>query len=240
MGRSNMYDGAKTWSPFKGCLFDCIYCRYSFQKDAKRLQQICQTCYDYKPHFHPERLSKIPSAKIIFACGHSDLSFAEPEQIIKIIDAIKERDRPGQTFYFQSKAPACFKPFLKDFPDNVVLLTTLETNRDEGYQAISKAPPPSIRFEQFKALEYPRKVLTLEPLLKFDHNVMVEMVREVNPEYVWLGINSKRRFKALQALPEPTADEFWTLHDVLSDFVEVKAKSNSPERMTCRSATNGS
>ena len=36
--------------------------------------------------------------------------------------------------------PVYFERFLADLPDNVILLTTLETNRDDGYAAISKAP----------------------------------------------------------------------------------------------------
>ena len=47
-----------------------------------------------------------------------------------------------------------------------ILLTTLETNRDKGYKAISKAPPPSVRYEQFRALKYPRKVVTIEPVTR--------------------------------------------------------------------------
>ena len=33
---SNMYAEAKTWNPFKGCAFDCVYCVPSFQRQAKR------------------------------------------------------------------------------------------------------------------------------------------------------------------------------------------------------------
>jgi hypothetical protein len=220
-----MYDQARTWNPFVGCLFDCVYCRYSFQLQAKRQKQRCSLCAEYEPHFHPERLKRIPPAHIVFVCGYSDVRFALENSMHEIIKAVKQLGKPGQTFYFQSKAPACFEPFLKDFSDNVILLTTIETNRDTGYQALSKAPAPSIRYDQFRSLDYPRKVLTLEPLLKFDHDVMVEMVREIKPEYVWLGVNSKRRFKALKCLPEPSADEFWKLHDALSQFVDVKIKT---------------
>lgn len=44
---SNMYADAKTWSPFKGCKFDCIYCVPSFQKQAKRQMHNCMDCYNY-------------------------------------------------------------------------------------------------------------------------------------------------------------------------------------------------
>ncbi len=46
---SNMYAGAKTWNPFKGCQFDCTYCVPSFQRQAKRQLHNCQKCYGYTP-----------------------------------------------------------------------------------------------------------------------------------------------------------------------------------------------
>lgn len=227
--KNNMYDEAQSWNPFKGCKFDCVYCRCSFQLQAKRQRQNCSLCAEYEPHFHPERLARIPSARIIFVCGNSDLSFATADVFEQVIQAIKDKGRPGQEFYFQSKQPECFEPYIKEFPENAILLTTLETNRDGGYEQISKAPPPSIRYEQFRSLDFPRKVLTLEPMLKFDHDILVEMAREIEPEYVWLGVNSKRRFKALQTLPEPTTDEFYRLYSTLKRLVDVKLKTQPSE-----------
>jgi len=137
-----MYHEVKTWNPFKGCLFDCSYCRPSFQAQAKRQLHNCMDCYNYVPHEHPERLNKIPSAEIIFTCGNSDISFCSPDFTRQIIESIKRH--PQKTFYLQSKRPAYFEQFLSDLPANVIILTTLETNRDNGYREVSKAPAPSI------------------------------------------------------------------------------------------------
>ena len=59
--------------------------------------------------------------------------------MLDIIEAIKRhnRQRPDKTWFFQSKRPEYFKPFLPDLPDNAIILTTLETTRDGGYRAIS-------------------------------------------------------------------------------------------------------
>lgn len=78
-----MYEDTKTWNPFKGCKFDCIYCKKSFQLQAKRQKNRCMKCYNYEPHFHPERLNKIPKADLVFACGNGDISFCKkrPENI---------------------------------------------------------------------------------------------------------------------------------------------------------------
>jgi hypothetical protein len=170
--KSNMYADAKSWNPFKGCRFDCTYCGPSFQKQAKRQKQNCSKCYDYVPHCHEDRLGKIPSASIVFVAGNGDIAFCPPAFTRKIINAVaSHKSRTPKTFYFQSKRPAYFEQFLPLFPQNVILLTTLETNRDDGYKAISKAPPPTERYRQFKMLKYPRKVVTVEPVVDFDEDV---------------------------------------------------------------------
>ena len=204
--KSNMYANAKTWNPFRGCYFDCIYCRPSFKKQSKRQRHLCMKCYTYTPHFHEERLGRIPSDPIIFVCGISDICFCPVPFIKKIINAIKLRNEkyPNKIYYFQSKNPIYFKKFMKELPNNCILLMTLETNRDKGYREISHAPVPSKRYKDFKNLKYPRKVVTIEPLMDFDLPVLGKWIKSINPEYVWLGLNSKP--KSVQ-LPEPSADK---------------------------------
>jgi hypothetical protein len=197
--KSRMCTGVKTWNPFKGCLFDCVYCRPSFQAQAKRQKHNCMDCCNYVPHEHPERLDRIPSTDTVFVCGNGDISFCNPEYTRGIIS--KVANHPGRTFYFQSKRPEYFKAFLGEFSANVILVTTLETNKDDVYRGISKTPLPSERYEQFKGLEYPRKVLTVEPMIDFDPDVFAAWVAAIAPEYVWLGFNS--RPKQVQML-EPT------------------------------------
>jgi len=203
-----MYADAKTWSVFKGCEFNCVYCKPSFQLQAKRQLHVCRRCYDFEPHLHPERLDtrKIPSAPIVFVGGNGDLAFSAHRDVVRIIEVITEHSarHPDRTFYLQSKRPECFEPFLDILPKSVVLVTTLETNRDEGYAAISKAPPPTERYRQFLALDYPRKVVTIEPVMDFYADIFAKMIVKLAPEYVWLGFNSKP--KSVQ-LPEPDVDK---------------------------------
>lgn len=214
----------KAKSGFKGCRFDCLYCRPSFQRQAKRQKQKCTDCYHYRPHYHPERLNRIPSADIIFVAGNGDLAFCIDEYTRRIIASIREHNKrcPEKVYYFQSKKPECLKPFLKEFPDNVILVTTLETNRDQGYLKVSKAPVPSERYRQFKALDWPRKVVTVEPVMDFDLDGFGQWLINLNPEYVWLGYNSRPRETIL---PEPSRDKLRHLIDVLQGAgIEVRGK----------------
>jgi hypothetical protein len=215
-----MYPQAKTWSPFKGCRFDCTYCEPTFKRQAKRQKHNCVQCYDYLPHWHEERLKAIPATEIVFVCGNADISFCEPAFTRRIVARIKQYSerRPGKTFYFQSKRPAYFAQFLSEFPENVILLTTLETNRDEP--AVSKAPVPSERYRQFKALDYPRKVVTIEPVMDFDPEVFAGWIRALRVEYVWLGYNS--RPKSVK-LPEPSPGKVQEFVGLLAG-IEVRGK----------------
>lgn len=217
MKKSNMYLNTKTWNPFKGCLYDCSYCIPSFQKQAKRQMHNCMKCYEYTPHYHPERLNKIPKAETIFVCGNSDISFCEPSYIQKIIDAIKNKNKKNgekNTYYFQSKNPLCLQPFLSQFPNNVILITTLETNKDIIYKNVSKAPLPSVRYNQFLNLNYPRKVVTIEPIMDFDLDIFSTWILNIKPEYVWMGFNTRRK---QISLIEPDKNKVKKLISVFND-----------------------
>ena len=225
MKKSNMYAEARTWNPFKGCEFDCVYCRPSFQRQAKRQKHRCTQCYHYQPHEHPEQLEKIPPTPIVFVCGNADISFASLDFTRQIIAAIKRRlkRRGDQTFFMQSKRPECFEPLLDELPENVVLLTTLETNRDEGYEKVSTAPLPGERYRQFLSLDYPRKVATVEPIMDFDLGIFPSWLINLNPENVWLGFNSRDNSVKL---PEPPHDKVRELVRKLSDAgIPIKGKT---------------
>ncbi len=225
---SHMYKDTKTWSPFVGCQFDCTYCEVTFKRQLKRRKKECMMCFEYEPHYHPSRLklSKIPSKKKVFVCASGDVAFCHTgffKEILALIKKHKPRIYTNKTFYFQSKYPKYFGPFLSDFPDNVILGTTLETNRDEGYSEISKAPPPSVRMGQFLALEYPRKYVTIEPVMDFDHTEFVDWITEIAPEYVWLGFNSK---PDKVELPEPLEEKLeFFMRALLERGIEVKGKT---------------
>ena len=222
---TRMYKEAKTWNPFKGCRFDCSYCEPTFKRQAKRQKNRCSKCYSYTPHYHEDRLAKIPSSAIVFVCGNGDISFCRPSFTRRILAAIKDHNRrcPYKTYYLQSKRPEYFAQFVDELPSNVILVTTLETNRDEGYEKVSKtAPPPSERYRQFLALKYDRKVVTVEPVMDFDLKTFSKWLVAIKPEYVWLGFNSHPKSVAL---PDPSEAQVKSLMAKLSaKGIRVKGK----------------
>ena len=223
LNETRMYQETKTWNPFVGCFYACIYCKYSFQAQLKRLGKRCLDCYHYRPHMHPERLSKIPNSKNIFVVGDGDITFSPVSYTLEIILSARWHsiDHPNTTYYFQSKNPKYFKLFLNMFPPNTVLLTTLETNRDKGYKKISEAPKPSERFRDFLELNYPRKGVTIEPVMDFDVEIFASWIRAINPEFVYFGFNSRPN---RVNLPEPSPEKVRSFISRISPITQIRFK----------------
>ena len=227
-----MYPETKTWNPFVGCLFDCVYCEPSFKRILKRVawRIRCNECFHYRPHYHPERMRRIPSAPIVFVSGTGDISFCKESFVREIFKAIdRSKPRSKKIYYFQSKDPNWFNKYLDWFnanSDKVILLTTLETNRDKGYNKISKAPLPSKRFKDFYELDYPRKVVTIEPVLDFDPSGFadwfLDFVEQESLEYVWFGFDSKKC-----GLPEPTIKKAQRFVTFLKDYCDIEVRGKS-------------
>jgi DNA repair photolyase len=185
-----MYKDTKTWNPFKGCGFDCIYCKKSFQLQAKRQKRNCMKCYNYEPHMHDERLNSIPKADLVFACGNGDISFASDGEK-RVILSVMER-HPRQTFLLQTKAPHCLYGYR--IPSNVIVGTTIETNRDTKH--ISKAPSTERRYRTLRNLDC-RKAVTVEPILDLNFGWFGEEIGTAMSIYQVVVISSllRRRCK---------------------------------------------
>jgi DNA repair photolyase len=218
-----MYKEArKTLNPFVGCNFNCLYCYPSFRRQAKRRKLDCPLCYTYTPHEHIARLGKAPpktkEGEFIFLCDMGDISFASPEFRQKLSDWCTMY--PDRTFLIQSKNPYCFD--FPQFPGNVILGTTIETNRDELCQHISHAPPPSIRYKAMLSLIHNRKMVTVEPVLDFDLEVLAKMIIDISPWRVYIGYDSHPKQNKLQ---EPSLDKTESLYSILnSQGLDVRWK----------------
>lgn len=206
----NMYKlSVKQWNPFAGCEHDCAYCASSFQAQLKRwAKQHCSDCYKFIPHQHPERLTqaqpKTGFMQFIFTCANGDIAFCPTSYFDQILDEI--RFHGDKWFLIQSKDPLTFDRGVV-LPINLIVGTTIETNRDDLYEGISKAPPPSERYKAFLEVDHPYKMVTCEPVIDFDVDTMVEWIRNINPVMVWIGYDSKNNY-----LPEPALEKVKALH----------------------------
>jgi len=209
----NMYPASVAqWNSFVGCAYDCVYCKSSFQRQQKRWgKKHCQKCYSFTPHEHRKRLGQpLPRTRFnqfIFANSSGDISFCRRKYLEEIADRM--RHDAVKTFLLQSKSPQTFDRIT--FPDNVILGTTIETNRDDGWEKISKAPVPSQRYRDFLNVRHQVKMVTIEPVLDFDPDVLIDWITDINPCLIWLGYDSGKN-----GLPEPPLDKVRMLHWELS------------------------
>ncbi len=224
-----MYNKSKKqWNPYAGCNHDCKYCKKSFQANLKRwAKKNCTPCYNFEPHEHAERLNqflpKTKAGEFIFTCASGDIAFCSIEFLNRILEVIRKYS--DRTFLIQSKDPSTFNRVT--FPDNVILGVTLETNRDFYNTEVSPgAPTPSQRYNDFLVIDHPRKMVTIEPVMKNDIDILTEWIISLNPEVVWLGLDSKKC-----GLPEPTPYEFYQLYDELTSLgFDVMLKTEPEDR----------
>ena len=220
--KSRMYEvngkRVRTWNVFKGCRFNCVYCVQ--REQAKRQKHSCKKCYNYDPHIHSERLTeKFKAGETVFIAAMGDIVFATHEQWDAILEAI--RNYPQTTFFLQSKNPQCFLRGVV-YPQNVILGTTIETNRNT--YDYSDAISTVYRYEAMRELKH-RKYISFEPIFDFDLDVLLGWAKEIAPEFVYVGYLDKlSRAKKLQ-LPEPPLERVKELCWQLAKFTEVRLKT---------------
>ena len=120
-------------------------------------------------------------------------------------------------YLFQTKNPGRLIEF--ELPQNSVICTTIESNRFYP-EIMSNSPRASERVEAMSRIELP-KYVTIEPILDFDIDELVEMVKSCKPIQVNIGADSGNH-----KLPEPSKEMVMNLIETLSGFTTVKLKTN--------------
>jgi DNA repair photolyase len=211
---SDKIDGEwKTWNPVKGCLHECIYCW------AKKyaIERLCNT-EKYKDGFAPKlaenELSKRFRNQFVFVSDMGDLfgDWVPSEWILKVIDATRRSS--SSDFLFLTKNPKRYKEFVHLCRENIVLGATIETNRVYDF---SKAPPVTERAQVMAELDWKRKYISIEPILDFDFEQLVQMIENVTPERVAIGYDNYDN-----RLPEPSLPKTKQLIEKLNTFTEVR------------------
>ena len=202
----------KSWNPFVGCNYNCVYCVPVFQSLLR--SQPCDECKKYSPHEHSYRLDRLYGDKIIFVCTTGDIAFANPDFMKRMLQVMKRDKKTGRVWLLQSKNPSCLEQYLPLLPENTYLVTTLETNRDERYEKISDAPKPSVRYAAFKALDWSKKIVNVEPIMDFDLEIFEDWIVDIDPVAVFIGYNSK---PYAVSIPEPDKKKTWMLFNNLKN-----------------------
>lgn len=183
----------KTWNCFVGCRFDCTYC--NARKTAlTRLRKSPR----YKDGFAPQPVAeemgrRFRPGDFVFIAYMGDIAFASRPTVGLILSQVREQ--PDVNFLFCSKEPRLYLQWDFDWPNNLYLAATIETDIDFG---LSNAPPPGQRYNSMRYLEHPKKLISIEPICEFNLVRMLKWVYDIGPEIVEVGADNYHNH-----LPEP-------------------------------------
>ncbi len=224
--KGNMYEFiTHTWNPIKGkCFHDCAYCYMKILQPSQPPIHLVEN--ELSGVFPPNTFIFIDSAADLFAKDVSD------EWISRVLDfcvsaTAYQKENAKTHFLLQTKNPSRLLEYVKHplFTNKqVVACTTLETNRHYP-DIMNNAPTPIERAEAMEKIAGHgiQTYVTLEPIMDFDLEEFVELIKMCKPVQVNIGAESFRRIN----LPEPSkAVQLVDLILLLIPTTTVKIKKN--------------
>ena len=226
----NMYEFiTHTWNPIIGkCPHDCKYCYviYKYGQMKNETLRIDKECLN----------DDFGTGKFIFVGSGVDL-FANDiseEWIIRTLDKCHQDNNDlfgvRNKYLFQSKNPSNMLQFM-DHPvfNYSVVCTTIESNR---YYPSIMNHAPYIEERALAMSEIANRgietYLTIEPIMAFDKEDLVRLIRMCRPTQVNIGANTYTKIR----IPEPTKQEIFDLVNEIKDECKVELKDNLNRSIT--------
>ena len=213
--KGNMYPGvSNTHNAVKGkCPHGCSYC-YMNKLYKRRLIKPQEIYLDMK-----ELGANLGKGKFIFIGNSCDM-WADGVPDLFIYEALKQaKNFPENKYLFQSKKPIRFLQFADVLPQNCCIGATIETNRI--YPCMGKTPTPIDRGAAIDVLRKYERFITIEPILDFDIEEFLTIIKNANPDYIYIGADS-----GSNRLPEPPKEKVLELIAELEKFTAVIKKKN--------------
>jgi hypothetical protein len=173
--------------------------------------------YSGEPRLDEKILKKKVQHGTYFLCSCNDLFADVPDNII--VDILEWAREQNCAWIIQTKDPLRMLNYDYLLPENSIVGTTIETNRSTVH--ISKAIPPASRAEYISRFR-PKTFVTIEPILKFDLEPFLGLIKTANPCWINIGADSKN-----SGLPEPTKQEVEALITGISVMgIPIRKKTN--------------
>lgn len=220
-----------TWNAIKGkCAHDCQYC---YMKRFK----LGEIRLDMK-----ELNSKFGRDRFIFVGSSCDMwaQSVPVDWILPVLRVCRENNPGGvdvfgrmYRYLFQSKNPNRFLDFIRNegldayeknlIPDKSIFATTIETDEYPPEFPAHEIPGIDERLNgicKVREQGFPVTV-TIEPIMRFDVNRLVDIITDIDPVWVSIGADSKGH-----GLEEPDHDDVTILIHQLSKRYELVLKKN--------------
>jgi len=195
-------------------------CSYCYMKKMERFGNIPkELCLSGKSYGQ-----NLGENNFIFMGSSCDM-WAEGVPDFFIYAALQHAAAFNNKYLFQTKNPVRFIKFLEMLPNNCCLGTTIETNRI--YPCMGKTPSPDNRSSSMAYLAAANRIynfetfITIEPILEFDLDQFVIMLRDAKPDFINVGSDSGNNH-----LPEPDPEKIRELIKELEKFTKVNLKKN--------------
>jgi len=205
-----MYDFlSHTYNVIKGeCPHDCSYCYMKIFPQGKVRLDARALDID------------IGNNNFIFVGSSCDV-FADAISEDWILKTLNKCNKHNNKYLFQSKNPRRIIKFAHDIPKNSVIGTTIESNRI--YKCMGNTPAPSTRAKHMATLREMgfETMITIEPILNFDIDEFVKILKIAKPTWINIGADSKEH-----KLPEPTKEKILALVEEINKFTTIKKKHN--------------
>lgn len=219
---NNMYDWVAKQRPnFIGgqCPHNCVYCH---TKDSPWPN--VRKKYTGKIRLFEDEFKKpLKADKPIFIGSCFDM-FADAVPMKWIVEILIHCNEFDNQYVFQSKNTRRFNDYniLHTFPENSILGTTIETDDGDFLKSISNVfLNPWKRAKYLSMFNDFERFVTIEPILNFNLEHFVQIIRIAEPTWVNVGADSKRH-----NLPEPSWMKVQDLIAELEKFTTVKQKKN--------------
>jgi DNA repair photolyase len=214
-----------TWNPISGCLYDCRYC-WAKNLALTKLKTTKRYADGFKPSLNiSEFRVRFHKGDLIFVADMGDMfaPFIPDKWVKQVLDHI--RQFPEADFLFMTKNPKRYLELLPFIPQNAILGATIETNIDSliTLEKVSVAPPPSNRAEAMAKLDWDRKIVSIEPILRFDLDTLVKWITDIDPFIVYVGYDNY-----CHQLQEPQLQTTLQLMQQLSENALVIKKTIRP------------
>lgn len=227
--QTRMFPRTKPWNVLKGCEYACYMPKgcWAYQLATGRLKSTERYKDGFAPRLIEKELDKTFGIKqCIFVAAMGELfgEWVPSEWIIRVLDIIAAVGNRNK-FLLLTKNPMRYHAYRHRFSENTFLGATIETNRNTRMMGLTRAPEPADRYEAMRSLRWPNKICVIEPIIDFDLEILLKMIKDIEPKTVAIGYDNW-----CCGLPEPELSKTMNLIEELEKFTEVWRKTLREKR----------